>query len=133
MPKGMPSEDAMYVASVVCTRVKDEGYNLAHDGDFVRPIARELLQKANKGQVITLWYRMVTPESVILERIKRRKPTAGMPTVAQALQTYKKRKKLHDTIKDINDLPYLYLFDASRDDLDAQVDIFVQKARKMLA
>ncbi len=126
------SDDPMLVTHLVCKRLKQEGYNIAHDGDFARPIARELLAKANGDTIMALWFRVVAPEDVITAHLRGREATPYLPDIDSALATYRRRKAVHESVADLDDIPYLYVFDSARDNIDEQVEEFVQKAHQQL-
>jgi hypothetical protein len=136
--KQLPGDDAMYIGHLVCKRLKREGYNVAHDADFARPIVRQLLEEANDGKIKTIWIRIAPPEAFVINKLRnyeRLHPGDNwlFPNGEAAVDLYFKRKALHVALPELENLSYLYVFDTSRDDLDAQVDEFVQKARQMLA
>jgi predicted kinase len=131
--KGLPFDDAMYIADALCTRLKQEGYNLAHDGDFASPASRQLHAQANSTVpgIRELWIRIQAPDDVVLKNIRARGPGKLFQSTDQLVELYERRKALH-AAPELNEIPYLYIFDTSRPDLDDQVNEFVRRAKEQL-
>lgn len=130
--KGLPFDDAMYVTHEVCVRLKQEGYNIAHDGDFAAPVSRELLGQVDQELGITeLWIRVQAPEDVTLKNIKARGPGILFRDIDHAVSLHQRRKELH-AAPEIDELPFMYTFDTSRPGIDDQVAEFVRLAQARL-
>jgi predicted kinase len=131
--KGLPTDELAHIGQIVSVRIKREGYNVAHDADFARPLVRELLREANRGIVHELWVRIAPPESFILDKLKHYPHSWLFADADAAIKNYHQRKELHRSLPELETLPYLYTFDTSRPDLDQQVTEFVALARQKLA
>ena len=95
------------------------GYSIAIDGDCASEHSRELISKAERDLGIrAVWVHINPPESFIIDKLKRFKHTWLFTDADQAIRNYQERKPLH---KDL-DMPFVYTFDPSRDDLDRQLE-----------
>ena len=134
MEKGVTTEATQQVLHNVYQRLTKEGYSIARDADLARPQVRALIRSVNPNhEVKEFWVHVTAPERVILERLRHREPTRVHPNVKVVTELYRARKAMYESIPDLKDLRYFYTFDTSRDDLDQQVDEFVQKAQQVLA
>ena len=132
--QGLPTDDAPIIGGKVSERLKHEGYNVAHDNDFANPAIRaEFDERNHKLGIQVVWIRIAPPESFILHKLRSFKHTYLFTDADEAVATYYKRKQLHIAEATVLDkLPYVYVFDPSRDDLTLQVDKAVLRITEVL-
>lgn len=120
--KGLPLDDAASIGGFVSVLLKDEGYNVAHDNDFTNPDIRAQLHERNRARGIAeVWVRVTAPEALVLDRLARRKVGYGDDHDAQVAKYYERKQFQADYADELDKIPYVYTFDTSRDDFDAQI------------
>ncbi len=96
-----------------------QGYSIAIDADCVRPSKRKKIEKLAKevGAKI-IWIHINSPESYIINKLRKFKHTWLFKDSNDAIQNYFARKPLH---KNLN-FPFIYTFDTSHRDLKKQIN-----------
>ena len=135
--KGLPKYESLTIADIggrtsLC--LKQEGYRVAHDNDFANPFIRAEMQERNRRLGIPeIWIRVDAPEDFIVNKLRRFDHTYLFKDADEAVANYYARKQLHtQEAEALARLPYIYIFDTSRADLDEQAAAAAQKIRKQL-
>lgn len=94
-----------------------QGYSVAIDADCVGSL-REAIDVISPDQRIkVIWIHINPPESFIINKLRNYKHTWLFKDADNAIRNYQQRKPLHEHL----DMPFIYTFDTSRDDLEAQI------------
>lgn len=95
-----------------------QGYSVAIDADCVGAL-REVIDKiGNDPRIKVIWIHINPPESFIINKLRNYKHTWLFKDADDAIHCYQERKLLHEHL----DVPFLYTFDTSREDLDLQIE-----------
>jgi predicted kinase len=133
--KGLPEADSATIAGInerVVGLFVDNGYRVAYDNDFGNPAIRAKMETWNRRRNIPIvWIRINTPEDFILKKLRSFGRTYLFSDGEEAVVKYFERKALHaEQASEFAKLPFVYTFDTSRGDLDAQVAEAAIKIRK---
>jgi len=101
----------------VLKRFAEQGYSLIIDSDCVTRYSQVEGMVAKTG-FKPIWIHIATPEKIILERLRNYRDHWLFSSPEEALENYYRRKPLHAKL----DIPFLFVFDTSRDDFAAQLD-----------
>ena len=108
------------VAQPLIKKYLSEGYSVAIDADCAGS-TKELIDKlASNPQIKPVWIHINPPEEFILHKLRTMKYTGLwiMPSAEVAIDNYFRRKPIHEHL----DLPFLYTFDTSRENLTEQME-----------
>lgn len=94
-----------------------QGYSVAIDADCVGELREAIAEISHDPQIKVIWIHINPPESFILNKLRNYKHTWLFKNADDAIHCYQERKPLHEHL----DMPFLYTFDTSRDDLDEQI------------
>lgn len=132
--RNLPDEYAPEIGGIVSEMLKNAGYNVAHDNDFGSSEVRDLHAARNAKRDITeVWVRISPPEQYILQGLEKRRP-AYFKDGAEQLATYYQRKELHQSeARALDTLPYVYIFDPSKPNLDEQISQAAARIKAFLA
>lgn len=116
---GVGYEHIYNILAQLIERYLKQGYSIGIDGDCASLHTRGLISKAEKELNIKIvWVHINPPENFIINKLKNFKHTWLFNDANQALENYQNRKPLHDNL----DMPFLYTFDTSREDLPSQIE-----------
>ncbi len=105
------------------------GYSVAVDSDCIRLYqdgSAAELEKEFDIQVI--WIHVNPPEEFILEKLRTYPHTWLFKDADQAIENYYRKKPAHEKLN----MPFTYVFDTSRDDLEKQISEATLKIASML-
>ena len=94
----------------------DQGYSLAIDSDCIAKI-KEIRQRVKEHDAALIWIHINPPEEFIINKLSNLTPN-WLGTAEEMVANYYERKPLHAHI----DLPFTYVFDTSRPDLEEQLE-----------
>lgn len=94
-----------------------QGFSVAIDADCAGSSYELINEISRNPQIKVIWIHINPPESFILNKLRNYKHTWLFENADDAIHCYQERKPLHEHL----DMPFLYTFDTSRDNLDEQV------------
>ncbi|MDD5726472.1 MAG: hypothetical protein PHC53_03625 [Patescibacteria group bacterium] len=94
------------------------GHGVAIDADCAGSSYELINEISQNPQIKVIWIHINPPESFILNKLRNYKHTWLFKNADDAIYCYQERKPLHEHL----DMPFLYTFDTSRDDLDKQIE-----------
>ena len=116
--RGLGFDQVWEVGSLVVKKFAHQGYSIANDTDGATPRTREALEKLSAELGVKLLYIHINPpEEFILSKLKNFKHTWLYRDSDQAIKNYYERKPLHQNLQ----LPYLFTFDPSANNLEEQL------------
>jgi predicted kinase len=120
----LPSEDVAVIGSHVIGKLVSQGYRVAYDNDFANTAIREKMMEFNRVRNIPIkWIRFAPPEEFILNNLQKREHAPLFESKQVAIDRYYERKAYHQSVAaELDALPYVYIFDPSRPDIDRQVE-----------
>lgn len=109
------------------------GYGIAVDANSGSKLGIEITKNVRREQQVpVVWIHVDTPEAVVLERLRARKKDWLFRDGDHAVSEYYRNKELNkDMLKE--KLPFLYTFDTSRTDIDAQIEEAAQIIEKAVS
>lgn len=120
--KGFNYSRARDLAYTVAEEFVAEGYNVAIDANCGRDDTQKKIKELeNKYRVKVTWIHINPPEEFIINKLKNYKHTWLFGSGDEAVESYFKYKEKYGDFKNLN-LPYVYTFDTSRNDLDKQIE-----------
>ena len=120
MQKSLNYSRTSEAARSLIKKYLSEGYSVAIDADCACSTKELIDQLATNPQIKPVWIHINPPEEFILHKLRTIKYTGQwiMPSAEVALDNYFRRKPLHEHL----DLPFLYTFDPSKENLAKQID-----------
>ena len=125
MQKNLNYSRTRETAQPLIQKYLSEGYSVAIDADCAGS-AKELIDRlASNPQINPVWIHINPPEEFILHKLRTVKYTGLwiMRNSEIALDNYFRRKPLHEHL----DLPFLYTFDPSKENLAEQIEEAVRR------
>jgi predicted kinase len=105
------------------------GYSLALDSDCASPKTREFITAVEtEYNLSVIWIHINPPEAFILHKLKNFKHTWLFRDADQAIENYEARKPLHEHL----DLPFIYRFDTSKENLPEQIEEAALRIQQMV-
>lgn len=115
---GYGYERTKQISEILAKKYLEEGYSICVDSDCASPKTREILNRAvQQFNVRLVWIHINPPEEFIINKLRNFKHTWLFRDGEEAVENYLARKELHKNL----DMPFVYTFDTSRDDLDEQI------------
>lgn len=106
-----------------------EGYSVAIDADCISPKAQDCIQKVQKEyNAVPIWIHIKPPEKFIINKLKNYDHDWLFRDADHAISDYKRRKPLHK--EHLKDIDFYFKFDSSKDDLDEQINKFLDKIKR---
>ena len=119
------------IAKIVTMKFINEGYNIALDGDSIAPeIQQQFNEIGRQRKLKVIWIHIKSPEKFIINKLKNYKHTWLFKDAEDAIGNYKRRKPLHK--KYLGAIDFYYKFDTSKDDLNLQIEKFINKLKSDL-
>lgn len=116
------------IAKIVTLKFLNQGHSIAIDGDCVSPEIQEYFNELGyKRKIIIIWIHIKPTEKFIINKLKNYKHTWLFKSVVDAIDNYKRRKSLHK--KYLSAISFYYKFDTSKDNLDQQINRFINKLK----
>lgn len=95
-----------------------KGHSIAIDADCAGPnVSKTIREFIDAHKLKVVWIHINPPESFILNKLRTFKHTWLFKNADEAVQSYLNRKHLHEKL----DLPFLYEFDTSKENLPEQI------------
>lgn len=124
--KGYNLVRTIEIGKKLIERYLQKGYNVAIDADCSGQY--ELVSALTTNTPITpVWIHINPPESFILNKLKTFKHSWLFKDAGEAIANYHRRKPLHENL----DMPFVYTFDTSREDLSQQIEEAVEQIRQI--
>ena len=120
--EGHPGRD---LAMKLIDKYVRDGYSIAIDSDCASKIEM-IKEESRKFNLKVIWLHINPPEEFIINKLRNYRHTWLFENGEAAVEGYFSRKPLHENI----DLPFLYTFDTSREDLDKQIEEAVDVIRR---
>lgn len=116
---GLGYDAVVPIGATLSRKYLSQGYSLALDSDAASPRSKEVIGNAEKEYgVMPVWIHINPPEAFILNKLRNHEPSWLFSSPEEAIKNYEERKYLHENV---DEYPFVYTFDTSRDDLDAQI------------
>lgn len=116
------------IAKNLIVKYLKQGFSVAIDADCVG-FSHELINEVSQDpRIKVIWIHINPPESFILNKLRNYKHTWLFKNADDAIHCYQERKPLHEYL----DMPFLYTFDTSRDDLGVQIEGAIEKISKRI-
>jgi predicted kinase len=94
------------------------GHSVTIDADCVGSTRKAITELTSRSAITPVWIHINPPESFILNKLRTCKHTWLFKDAEEAVANYQRRKPLHETL----DMPFLYTFDPSKEDLPKQIE-----------
>jgi shikimate kinase len=105
------------------------GYSVAIDSDCASEKTQKLVAEvAAHDNLRSVWIHINPPEEFILAKLRNFKHTWLFKDADEAIANYTARKPLHEHL----DMPFVYTFDTSKENLPEQLDEAVAKIRALV-
>jgi len=129
--RGYLHDNARHVTQALLEKYLNLGYSLAIDANTGSAVGLEHNQKSKRAfpQVRQIYIHIHPPETFILEHLQSESKTWLFTDARQAIEVFAKNKEKFT----LPDLPFVYTFDPSRDDMPAQLDEAVIAIRDALS
>lgn len=115
--KGYDYDRVQEIATVVGAKYLEQGYSMCSDSDCVTEKTQNILNNLKERYNLKLaWIHINPPEEFILNKLSSHQ--GGWLGNDFLIQNYHERKPLHQNLN----FPFLYTFDTSKENLQAQID-----------
>ncbi len=112
------------IAWEIISELLQKGYSVAVDANCSKPITREKISKAEKEfDIKTIWIHIDPPEEFIFNKLRNYQHTWLFRDGEQAIEVYKLAKENAD----LSGINFDYRFDTSKENLQEQIEQFVNK------
>jgi len=129
--EGLDPKIAPSLGARMNIELKHQGYSIAQDNDLAPFAVQKAVEKIDRELGITeFWIHINPPEEFIIHKLQNYKHDWLFEDANQAIANYFARKDLH--ARDVT-RKFDFVFDTSRDDLDEQVNQFVELAKSRLS
>jgi hypothetical protein len=106
------------IAKGIVEQYLTEGYGVGLDMDCVGSVKSFVEETTKATPIRVVWIHINPPKSYILNKFHHLKYGLLLKDEADAIACYERRKPLHAHLE----MPFVYTFDPSRDDLSAQIE-----------
>jgi len=106
------------IAKNLIAKYLKQGFSVAIDADCIGYVDGLINEVSQDPRIKVIWIHIKPPESFILNKLRNYKHTWLFKDADDAIHCYQERKPLHEHL----DMPFLYTFDTSRDDLNMQIE-----------
>lgn len=106
------------IAELLIQKHLEGGYSVAIDADCAGSTQKIVSKLTDESGIVPIWIHINPPESFILNKLRTYKHTWLFKDASEAIDNYLRRKPLHEKLN----LPFLYTFDTSKENLSQQID-----------
>ncbi len=124
---GFNQNQAREIAYNLARKYLHKGFSVIIDADCVSKKAKDYIEESKRQiNMKVIWIHINPPEEFIIKKLKKHKPTWPFESSKEAIKRYFNRKPLHRNLN----LPFIYEFDTSRNDLNRQIEEAISLIRK---
>jgi len=129
--RGLNYNSAKVIAFKLIKEFLEKGYSVAIDSNNGTEAGVKRIKEAEKQYSIkVIWLRIKPPEEFIVNKLKNFKHTWLFENGDEAIRSFYEYKEKYGDFLDKLDVPYTYVFDTSRPDINEQINTAVEIIKK---